>query len=119
MSDHDPEHLLKAQLKETTPEFERRWTNLKRELRTTQHDPSPNSPKHWAWWALPSLFSVGLLGFIVYVNLGTHQALPPDQVANFVQLLELEGDLRNALPLANAEVAETLLTMPLNMEDHS
>ena len=119
MSDHDPERLLKAGLKDTTPEFERRWTDLKRELRNTPQGDARLFSNQWAWWALPSLISTGLLGFIIYINMGKPHSLPPNQIADFVQLLELEGKLREALPLTDPDLTDTILLIPLPKEEHS
>lgn len=115
----NPEHLLKAQLKGTTPEFERRWTQLKRELRNTPQPRAPLFGISWAWWAIPSFLAMCLLGLILYSKHTKPEPFPADQIDTFVQLLELDDSLQGALPLTDPSLTDLIIDMPVTQEEHS
>lgn len=115
MNEQDLEKLLAARLQKTSPEFERRWTDLKRELRL--------HPRHqrgsWIPWSrvtsLAGLLGTGLAALALLFVLQQRQV--PTQT--YTELLELDSELLLALPLTNAEAVDTLLSMPLEMAQAS
>ncbi|HLP08255.1 MAG TPA: hypothetical protein VK178_08815 [Opitutaceae bacterium] len=114
----DPEAFLRHGLRDTTPEFERRWTALKRQLRTA---PAPRSAplRRW-WWAL--LVPTGLAAaWLLFFPLapGTRPADPAADLAAFTDLLTLDAELRAALPLTDREAVDDLLAIPADSPDQS
>lgn len=114
----DPEAFLRNGLRDTTPEFERRWTALKRELRT-EPAPRPAPLRRW-WWAMlvpPGLAATWLL--LSPLAPGTRSAAPAADLAAFTDLLTLDAELRAALPLADREAVDDLLVIPAEPADQS
>lgn len=113
--DPDPERLLRARLRETTPEFEARFDALHRRL---AHEPRPS-----AWFTRPSWlvrpagrFGLGVTAVAVLVVAVWLVRPGPDSAARaaaaYGDLVVLDDTLHDALPLIDAEIIETLLLMP-------
>lgn len=108
----DPEPLLRSGLRDTTPEFERRWVDLKRSLR---HEPVPRATdrRRWWWALLPAAAATAVWLFL----LAPQQHLSTADTDGYTELFSLDADLRAALPLTNPEAVDTLFILPA--PDHS
>lgn len=111
----DPEVLLRSGLRDTTPEFERRWTDLKRTLRQ-EPPPRRRAFGHRWWW---SLLPAGAAAAAVWLLVVTPR-LPRGgdtpsaaDIAVFESLFTLDADLRGALPLTAGEAVDDLLSIPV------
>ncbi len=112
------ERQLQAGLRSTRPEFDRRFTELRRRLAN-----EPTGHSRWqrylflpqaAWWRV----SVGGLAACLALALayGTLQrgGVPEEKLAEYKELLELNAALHDALPLTDPETLEVLLEMPVD-----
>lgn len=112
----DPEALLRTGLRDTTPEFERRWTDLKRELRTRPAPRAASNWRRWWWAALPAAAALAL----ALLLLPRPQSGPtPTELAGYEQLFLLEEELQAALPLSESAILDDLLAMPAPSLDPS
>lgn len=114
----DPEQLLRSGLRETTPEFEKRWADLKRELR---QEPVPHRafPTLKWFWLLAPVGASMIASFILFTKPSGPSrtesgAMSPTTIAVYGELLDLDSALRDAMPLTNTENLETLLNLPLS-----
>ncbi len=116
----DPEALLRSGLRDTTPEFERRWTDLKRTLR---QEPAPRrtAPLRRWWWSLLPAAAAAAVWLLVLAPDRTAPGADPAGagLAAYEELLTLEHDLRAALPLTDAEAVGDLLAIPVPNANHS
>lgn len=117
-SDEDIDRLLASRFKDTTPAFERRWTDLKRQLRTT-----PPSRPWFAWLRLAPWFGVAVAGAAaVVLLLVLHRPATPilsDRPSpTLEELFAMDEVLVHATPLLNAENRDVLLHLPTN-QPHS
>lgn len=119
----DPEKLLRTGLRETTPEFEKRWADLKRELR---QEPAPR-PAFAGLRQFILLTTAGAMA-VVAIMLFVKQPGParlekltisPTTITGYGELLDLDSALRGALPLTNTENLEVLQNLPLSNGNHS
>ena len=99
-SDHDAEALLRPRLRATTPEFERRWLDLKRELRSAPA-PRRNPRWHgWAWVVAPLAAGAAAASLAAYEDLfrldeALRSALPLSDSANLDDLNAVSGQVRD------------------------
>jgi len=119
----DPEQLLRSGLRETTPEFEKRWADLKRELRL---EPAPRRafPALRWFWLLAPVGTAMVAAFILFTRpAGPAQTesstISSTTIAAYGELLTLDSALREALPLTSTENLEALLNLPLSNGDRS
>ena len=113
-SDDDIDRLLASQLKDTTPEFERRWVDLKRQLRTAP--PRRSLVPAWAAWL--GLFSAGvtLVAIFTVLRPGRPEAPAVASVPSpmLAELFVMDEVLARATPLLDAESRDVLLHLPAN-----
>ena len=112
----DPEFLLRSGLRDTTPEFERRWTDLKRELRTR---PTPGVTTYWRCWWAAAVPAAAALGLILVLLPRPQPGPTPTELAAYEGLFFLEDELRSALPLSEDATLDDLLAMPAPSLDPS
>lgn len=110
---NDPERLLRTRLRTTTPEFERRFDDLRRQL---AQEPKP-SEAMWPWtswvtqWrfigvaAVMAAFVVGIISFQTTRH-------PPSSNVTFGELLALNDTLEGAIPLTDTETRTAVLLLP-------
>lgn len=116
----DPERLLRAGLRATTPEFEARFDDLRRRL--------AQEPAHRRNWLLDSLhllgrhpasaFAAAAVAALVIVSVVVNPApsargLAAEQMEAFGAIVELDDALQGALPLTDRELLEAILLMPV------
>lgn len=107
----DPETLLRSGLRDTTPDFERRWVDLKRELRTRPAPRAAGGRRRWWWTAVPAATAAALVLALLF--LPRPAAGPaPAEFAAYEELFRLDDELRSALPLAEDTLLDDLLAMP-------
>ncbi|MCF7688909.1 MAG: hypothetical protein K9M98_15330 [Cephaloticoccus sp.] len=108
--------LLSRRYRDTSPEFEQRWIDLKRELR--QHSPGGSTwfpSRQWAGW-------LGMLGAIAAIAFVVHTSRTPvpttaadmDLSPQLTELLAMDQLLSQATPLLDAENRAALLNLPAN-----
>lgn len=119
----DPEQLLRSGLRETTPEFEKRWADLKRELR---QEPVPRPSfaglRQFIFLSTASAMAVVALMLFIKQSKPTEMrtvTISPTTIAAYGELFSLDSELREAMPLTNTENLETLLNLPLSNGDRS
>jgi hypothetical protein len=110
----DPERLLRSRLRDTTPEFEARFDDLRRRL--AQQPPRSawrDRLAPWFGWrgALAGL-AAGTIAVAVLVLPTRPSGLSPSELAGYDELFALDDALRDALPVADAETIEALLLIP-------
>jgi hypothetical protein len=104
-TDEEIDRLLAGPLPETTPEFEARWLDLKRQWRAV-----PVRPPRWRKWpawtflALPAA-AVVILAFV----LEHRRATPSVAAADFELLLSLDEKLSPATPLLDRDTRSALM----------
>lgn len=116
MSEDDPEALLRSRIRDTSPDFERRWTDLKRTLR--RPPPTPVGYQNYTW--LKYIASAAGVALLLILTMTLHpppSAQPPPH--DYPTLLEFDAELRDGLPLADPEVREVVLQMPFLVPDPS
>ena len=119
----DPEALLHSRLRDTTPEFEARFDDLRRRL---AREPSrPAWRESLASWlrlrgALAGLAAAAVVAVlaVMLVSRGPGR-LAPTEMAAFGELVVLDDTLREALAITDAETLEALLLIPIDPEGHS
>lgn len=110
---NDPERLLHTRLRRTTPEFERRFDDLRRQL---AQEPNPRDPS-WPWtsWVAQWRFigaAVIMAAFVVgYISFQTTRCAPSSD-ATFGELLALNDTLESAMPLTDTETRTAVLLLP-------
>lgn len=120
-SPDDTERLLRARIRETTPEFEARFESLRRRL---AHEPPRPTWRAWlgAWFRPLSPLTVSLaaaaaaLVFVLVLNvtLSRRGELSERELAAFGELVALDDTLRAGLVIADAETLDALLLMPID-----
>lgn len=117
----DPEILLRSGLRDTTPEFERRWTDLKRTLRQEPPSRRRTFARRWWWSLLPAGAAAAAVWLLVVAPRATGPGDSPSaaEIAAFDELFALDADLRSALPLTDRESVDDLLSIPVTSTDHS
>ncbi len=117
---HDPEALLRSGLRDTTPEFERRWTDLKRDLR---REPAPRRgfARHWWWSLVPAGAAAAAVWLLVLTpdRPGRNDGPSAAELAAYGELFALDDALRGALPLTDNEAVGDLLLIPTPNANHS
>ncbi len=121
-SDHDPEALLRPRLRATTPEFERRWLDLKRELRSAPA-PRRNPRWHgWAWVVAPLAAGAAAALFLIPLRRPPAPAVPDPSApkyAAYEDLFRLDEALRSALPLSDSANLDDLNAVSGQVRDPS
>ena len=117
-SPHDPEVLLRSGLRDTTPDFERRWTNLKRELRSRPAPRASANWRHW-WWAAVPAGGALVLALVLVFQPAHSPVATPTELAAYEELFRLEDELHPALPLSESTMLDDLLAMPTPFLDPS
>lgn len=112
-SDEEIDRLLASRIRDTTPAFEARWRDLRRELR---HAPPP---RRWrlawpsAWMGLAATAGLAVLLFL-YRPADAPPPVPPSGFSPvFAELLEMEDILGRATPLLDPENRDALLYLPV------
>lgn len=119
------DQLLASRIQDTTPEFERRWVDLQRDLRLATAA-APRG-RRWSWTHGWGGALVALGGLAAITLLLTRPAPVPSRVvettppfsAAFVELMELNEVLDQALPLIDAENRDALLYLPVDPASQS
>jgi hypothetical protein len=115
-SDKALDRLLGAQLRSTTPEFERRFDAMRRRLANAA--PRPFWQQDWLGdggglrVVLGSAALVALLTLLALPDASARRLQGGDTAA-FIELAALEDTLQPALALMDAETLDALLNMPL------
>jgi hypothetical protein len=112
----DPEDLLRARIRDTSPEFEARFDALRRRL---AQEPRPTVWREWfvrpfGRGALVFASAVVLVIVLVLFRPGPDVVTGPTQ--GYDELVVLDETLRDAMPLIDTETLEILLQMPLDSE---
>lgn len=110
-SEEELDRLLASRIKDTTPEFEARWRDVKRELRQSRPRVSL-----WAW--RPLLPWAGAAAAVVVAGVVVLQRRPPP-VPTFppatpvlAELYELDATLSSGEVLLDAENRDAVLFLP-------
>jgi hypothetical protein len=111
-SEEEIDHLLASRFRDTTPEFEARWRDLRRELRQ-----APTPRRSWpAWW--PGLALAGMTlaaGLVVYRPWVTPVQSTENRFSpEFAELFAMDDILGRAAPLLDPENRDALLHLPAN-----
>lgn len=119
----DPEELLRSGLRETTPEFEKRWSDLKRDLR------KGSAPRHTFWGfrqfilfaTASSVVVFALLLFIKQPRPAKPESItiPATTIAVYGELLDLNSTLSGAMPLTSTENLDALLNLSSSNRNQS
>ena len=112
----DPDSLLRTGLRDTTPDFERRWTDLKRELR---HRPAPSVTTNWRRWWWAALPAAAGLALALVLQPRPQSVATPTELAAYEALFLLEDELQYALPLSERTTLDDLLAIPAPSLDPS
>ena len=105
----ETDRLLESRMTGTTPEFEARWIDLKRELRLNKH----LHRRLFAWRGAWIGAVLGGAAAAVVLLFRSHvQPPPPSFSPTFVELYEMNDVLNRALPLVDAENRDELLNLP-------
>lgn len=110
-SDDDLDRLLARRYRDTSPEFEARWIELKRELRQM---PPARARLLPAWRLTGWLGALGALGAAAAIAFVMYSARPassssPELTPQVRELLALDDSLGRALPLLDEETRNALL----------
>jgi len=110
-SDDDLDRLLARRYRDTSPGFEARWVELKRELRQTP----PACGRLLPAWRLTGW--LGALGAAAAITFMIFSARPPataprDLSPQLTELLAMDAVLGRALPLLDEENRSALLHLP-------
>jgi hypothetical protein len=99
--------LLARRYHDTTPEFEARWVDLKRELRTAP------ARRPGAWLAWFGAFAVGAAAFLLVVT--QPRPIAPDSAAgrDLAELFAMDSLLSRGTALLDDENRDALLHLPL------
>lgn len=111
-SEEELDRLLASRFRDTTPEFEARWRDLRRELRQA---PAPR--RSWpAWWSGLAAAGVTLAAvLIVYHPWATSSRSPESRFSpEFAELFVMDDILGRATPLLDPENRDALLHLPAN-----
>lgn len=111
-SEEEIDRLLASRLRDTTPEFEARWRDLRRELRQT---PAARRARP-SWW--PGLAAAGVAFaavLVVYHPWSTPAPRPEPRFSeDFAELFAMDDILGRATPLLDPENRDALLHLPVN-----
>jgi hypothetical protein len=112
--DEDIDALLARRYRDTTPEFEARWVELKRDLRQRPMRRHPLTWLSWNRWVLLG----GVAAVMVALTVATRWRETPSTVAldtpspALVELFAMDAVLGHATALLDAENREALLFLP-------
>jgi hypothetical protein len=111
-TDDEIDRLLASRFKDTTPEFERRWIDLKRELRTAPRR-RPLVPAWAAWLGLASA-GVAVMAILFLQHPGRRSGSPSASEPSpaLAELFAMDAVLSRATPLLDAENRDVLLHLP-------
>jgi hypothetical protein len=113
----EPERMLSARLRATTPAFEARFDDLQRRIAG-----APAPPPWWRSWftcrptrlAAWSTLAAGMAAVLVFVATRPPSALPREDAPSYAELVGLDETLNLALPITDFEVLEALFLIPIN-----
>lgn len=113
-NDDEINRLLRRGYRDTSPEFEARWVELKRELRQPPRS-RPFWSASWAGW-LGVLGAAAAVAFVVHFR---HPAAPavetrPELSPQLVELFSMDRVLDRATPLLDEENRDALLHLPVS-----
>ena len=114
-SDDELDRLLASRFKDTTPDFEARWIDLKRQLRTAP--PRRRVVPSWAVWLGAISGGVTVLAILLALHPWRVAAPPPGRTVfspAFAELFDIDDALAPATTLLDAENREALLHLPAN-----
>lgn len=119
-SDNDLNALLRSRLRNTTPEFEARWVDFRRRLRTT---PASRHPIP-AWTAWLGIMSAGVTMAAIFLALHPWRAAPPPPASPAFssaldELFTMNAALEPATALLDRENRDALLNLPVNPPAHT
>jgi len=104
------ERLLARGYRETTPAFEARWTQLKRELR----QPHVHPRRTWAWTGLGWLVPITAVALVLLFVRIPAPLDPTTAYSSLAELWQLNEVLQPALPLLDEENRAAVLHLPAN-----
>lgn len=110
---NDPERLLRTRLRRTTPEFERRFDDLRRQL---AQEPNPTEAM-WPWaswitqWRFIGVAAVMAALVVGSISFQTTRHASSSNVT-FGELLALNDTLESAMPLTDTETRTAVLLLP-------
>jgi hypothetical protein len=109
-SDFELDRLLGSRLMRTSPQFERRWRELRCDLARPRRLLTLDGIRAW-WW--PGLGTLTLASLTVVLVLRQGPApLPPETRVLFEELLALDAALQPAQVLLETETRDALLHLP-------
>ncbi len=121
LSDDDLDTLLRSRLRDTTPEFEARWADFRRRLRSAPARRHP--PQVWiaAWLGI---MSSGVTMAAILLALHPWRPSPPVTSApglspQLDELFTMEAALEPATALLDSENRDALLNLPVNPPTHT
>lgn len=117
-SDEEIDRLLASRYRDTTPEFEARWRDLRRDLRR-----APVRQPGFAWRGWPVVLAAGGVALVVVLALHPgRKTVPPPAVhfsPAFAELAEMDEILGAAAPLLDPENRAALLHLPVQPPPHT
>ncbi len=109
-SDADLNRLLGSKLRRTSPEFERRWRELRGELAGARPRPRASWLRWLLWPGLPA-FAAASLAVVLVLRQNPPTPAAPGPVT-FEELIALDAALQPARSLLVAENRDALLHLP-------
>jgi hypothetical protein len=112
-SDDQLDRMLSSRFRDTTPEFDARWVEFKRHLRTPS--PSRRAVPSWAAWL--GVMSSGVTLAAILLAIHPWRPAPPHLNRLTVspalaELFSMDDALAHATPLLDAENRDELLNLP-------
>ena len=117
-SDDEMNRLLASRFKDTTPEFEARWRNLKRELRQ-----APPRPPALVWFRFAPWFGLALAGaaalWLVMLNYQRATSIVPagEPAPALAELFKMDAALTHGTALLDPENRDALLHLPAHPQN--
>ncbi len=113
-SEHEINQLLSRQYRDTSPEFETRWVNLKRDLRQR---PVTRVRAFGPWNIAGWLGIIGAAAAVVFIVYTVRMPAPLPETnliisPQLAELMSMDEVLGQALPLLDEENRSALLNLP-------
>ncbi|MBI5766551.1 MAG: hypothetical protein HZA93_02065 [Verrucomicrobia bacterium] len=108
--DEEIDAFLRRNYRDTTPEFEKRWVDLKRQLRS---EPAVRRPAPWLWWL--GALTVGATAVALLVTAPRRSPpLTPDSGPSpaLAELFAMDTVLSRGTALLDGENRDALLHLP-------
>lgn len=117
-SDDDLDTLLRSRLRDTSPEFEARWVDFKRRLRTA---PARRHPiPAWTGWLGIVSAGVTMAAIFLAIHPWRPNAAPMLKLTpELNELFTMDATLEPATALLDVENRDALLNLPVNPSPHS